>query len=689
MANSLDDMMMQMANQAYQLDNARLGQLQKGQIGDSLPGVRSFADVWQAINMVRDTMNGLRDNKRLKEKQDYLDGKINNNNNNNMTTPAVSPTGGINPFNYQPQSNEYNWAVGQTDTGNTNQGFGSFFGNNKLINNKPLYSVGENPYSFTKPTSEQAQRSVGEVPQSATLGNGMNLRNYNPQQPQVTQQVQQQQQPQGNVNYLDDAYALHNWVQNNGGGRPNLDIMRYAMNYAPLVRSAREQRIRDNIAVWENPNSTPEQKQQARIQIASDTGQLDLGFDLDNKRRKADLEEQRFMATQGYELNPEYDENVSDSIGNSIVSTALNNYKEGEQWMSPDGTGDSRTQCSNWVSDVLKRSGVKGLGHANGDELMKQAGKAYRTGLQGIQPGDVLNFKDHVGFYIGNGQYMARNSSGGVHRGSMEEAIQYFGQPLGYISMSQYTGNTRGQKYRINPNYVSDREKLERQLANDRWREALANAREERAQARDDRRYALELAKYKAKYIDGVTGKTKANPLEIDLPADLQRNIMVSLERFKNSSAKVKDTDDKISSKIGDDVAGAYAPLYKYLINNGINESDAKNFMFKHITSELGKDYNKTVSNESIWDIIDQASELYNRNTPAEQFSEFSRRRKYETENKKLNAKDLQKIGLGYVPQFDKNKMDKYVTKDQMINSYINHYYNNELGPNKWDILGD
>jgi hypothetical protein len=49
-----------------------------------------------------------------------------------------------------------------------------------------------------------------------------------------------------------------------------------------------------------------------------------------------------------------------------------------------------------------------------------------------------------------------------------------------------------------------------------------------------------------------------------------------------------------------------------------MSHSDARNFMFKHITSQLGKDYNKVVSNESIWDIIDQASELYKRNTPIE-----------------------------------------------------------------------
>jgi hypothetical protein len=180
-----------------------------------------------------------------------------------------------------------------------------------------------------------------------------------------------------------------------------------------------------------------------------------------------DMNMDRYNYSMGMIRNPNF------NVGNNILSV-LGDYEEGEQWMSPDGTGTSRTQCSNWVSDVLRKAGIKGLGSANGDELMKQFGKAYHNGLDGIQPGDVLNFKDHVGIYAGNGQYVARNSSGGVHQGSMEEAIKYFGQPLGYGSVREFSGaNT---KYIRDPNYVTPREKFNAEQA---YKEKLLKLREE------------------------------------------------------------------------------------------------------------------------------------------------------------------------------------------------------------------
>jgi hypothetical protein len=55
-------------------------------------------------------------------------------------------------------------------------------------------------------------------------------------------------------------------------------------------------------------------------------------------------------------------------------------------------------------------------------------------------------------------------------------------------------------------------------------------------------------------------------------------------------------------------------------------------------------------------------------------------------------------MGLGYVPKFDESKMNKYMTKEQMIDSAIKHYYDDELGKteeddelirNKWGVLGN
>lgn len=74
-------------------------------------------------------------------------------------------------------------------------------------------------------------------------------------------------------------------AMNNGASGLNALLM-YNAFASPMEEDARQERIRNNIAVWENPETTPEQKLQARIQLASDTGQLDLGYNLQSKRDK-------------------------------------------------------------------------------------------------------------------------------------------------------------------------------------------------------------------------------------------------------------------------------------------------------------------------------------------------------------------------------------------------------------------
>ncbi|WP_295356931.1 LPD38 domain-containing protein [uncultured Succiniclasticum sp.] len=153
------------------------------------------------------------------------------------------------------------------------------------------------------------------------------------------------------------------------------------------------------------------------------------------------------MSGAGYAMNKmlgkqEQEEQPQTTIGQSILNVA-NTHPEGEKWKSPE-VEDDRVQCSAFVSDVYKNAGIKGLGHVNGDELVKQFGDAYHETSSGYEPkaGDLINWKDHVGIYDGNDGYIARNSTGGVHRGSMEEAQKYFGDVLGYGSVSEYTGST-------------------------------------------------------------------------------------------------------------------------------------------------------------------------------------------------------------------------------------------------------
>lgn len=261
--------------------------------------------------------------------------------------------------------------------------------------------------------------------------------------------------------YLGNEYNRAAWIQqdmaNNGVTNPLISMLRYDTKVAPLINAAKEEELRNAFFTLNNPNASEQDKMNAMALIEYRKGNPFL--EEDHQYKMGNVE------------NPDY--GGGSSAGNAVLK-ALGDYTEGDQWMSPDGTGDSRTQCSNFVSDVLRKIGLN-IGSPNGDELMRQFGKAYHTGIDGIQAGDVLNFKDHVGIYVGNGQYVARNSSGGVHQGSMEEAIQAFGQPLGYGSVGELTGTSRRQRFIKDPNRVSQREIFN---ANNAYRNSVINTRQ-------------------------------------------------------------------------------------------------------------------------------------------------------------------------------------------------------------------
>lgn len=131
---------------------------------------------------------------------------------------------------------------------------------------------------------------------------------------------------------------------------------------------------------------------------------------------------------------------ISGDIGNAIVDFVKSNYKEGEQWMGKV-TKDPTIQCDSWTADAYARMNLFPDG-----EITRAAdfGSAYHKNGDGYEPkpGDFIDGVKHVGIYLGNGMYMARNSSGGVHTGTMEEWNEWFGEPLGYGSVSEVGGST-------------------------------------------------------------------------------------------------------------------------------------------------------------------------------------------------------------------------------------------------------
>ena len=130
-----------------------------------------------------------------------------------------------------------------------------------------------------------------------------------------------------------------------------------------------------------------------------------------------------------------------DGSGDAVVDNA-SQFESGYQWMDPTGANtDPRNQCASFASQMMAGSGVDVDVTMNGNDLasqFKQVG-AYHRADDGYepQPGDLVDWAHHVGIYAGNGEYIARNSSGGVVRGSMEGMEKYFGELWGFGSVSE------------------------------------------------------------------------------------------------------------------------------------------------------------------------------------------------------------------------------------------------------------
>ena len=128
-------------------------------------------------------------------------------------------------------------------------------------------------------------------------------------------------------------------------------------------------------------------------------------------------------------------------FGEDVVKNA-SSFPDGYQWMDPTGANrDSRNQCASFASQMMKKAGVDIEVVVNGDVLagqFKQVGAYHKAG-DGYQPksGDLIDWAHHVGIYAGSGQYIARNSTGGVKRGNMAGTETYFGQLWGYGSVAE------------------------------------------------------------------------------------------------------------------------------------------------------------------------------------------------------------------------------------------------------------
>ena len=130
--------------------------------------------------------------------------------------------------------------------------------------------------------------------------------------------------------------------------------------------------------------------------------------------------------------------------GSDVVKNA-SQFGRGYQWMDPTGANtDPRNQCASFASQMMASAGVPVDVTMNGNDLASQfkAEGAYHRPGDGYvpQPGDLIDWAHHVGIYAGNGQYIARNSSGGVQSGSMQGMEKHFGELWGFGSVSELAG---------------------------------------------------------------------------------------------------------------------------------------------------------------------------------------------------------------------------------------------------------
>lgn len=126
-------------------------------------------------------------------------------------------------------------------------------------------------------------------------------------------------------------------------------------------------------------------------------------------------------------------------IGELVRDTAAQ-HPEGEKWMGTV-TADATKQCDSYLAMLYESVGAGFQRAIVNDADFKEKG-AYHIAGQGYKPevGDMVDFLQHVGVYMGNGMIQSRQSRGGVRTVTMAEAEKMFGSIQGYGSIREATG---------------------------------------------------------------------------------------------------------------------------------------------------------------------------------------------------------------------------------------------------------
>lgn len=133
-------------------------------------------------------------------------------------------------------------------------------------------------------------------------------------------------------------------------------------------------------------------------------------------------------------------------IGQIAAQNAINAYNEapGSQWLNPELTSDMNNSCASFVGTMYAATGaLKSFYTASGDNIEAQleAKGAWHNPGDGYIPeaGDYISGPYHVGMYVGNGQVISRDSSGGLQQRDVDAWKKTFGF-IGYGSIREFTG---------------------------------------------------------------------------------------------------------------------------------------------------------------------------------------------------------------------------------------------------------
>ena len=311
--------------------------------------------------------------------------------------------------------------------------------------------------------------------------------------PQIAQQqpVQQEQVPQvseyqqimsrlPNAKYLGEDYRMEKWLADDeasGVKNPLISMLRYNSFAKPLVDQARDDEIRESFALASNPNTNPQVKTEALAKLAYYMKKPDLVNDVNLKRMKM-LKDMGLMENQNYSGgvgNSEYggdDVNARQvyahlkgrGLPDNVIAGIMGNLQQ-ESGFNPSAVGDSGNSIglAQWYQD--RGNALRNFAKQRGtdwnhmgtqlDYLLDEVNRNYPDLVKKMSS---MNPYDAAILFHDVFERSADTPEMKAVRGKNADAI-FNGRRMAQPQ----------QQYVADPNYVSPREKYNRQiLENDR-----------------------------------------------------------------------------------------------------------------------------------------------------------------------------------------------------------------------------